>query len=142
MSRMTGAASRSSLRVVHVSFAVDPHQRDGAALLRAWPTLPSVAKAVADAGVDVTVVQAAHRRETVYLNDIPFHFVDDTRATPLRVAGIPWPRRPTKILDVVAAAAPTVLHVQGFHYPLVIRQLARHLRVPILVQDHGTASLR
>jgi glycosyltransferase involved in cell wall biosynthesis len=130
------------LRVVHVSFAVDPHQRDGATLLRAWPTLPNVAKAVADAGVDITVVQASHRRETVYLNDIPFHFVDDTRAAPLRLpAGIPWPQRPTKILDAVAAAAPTVLHVHGFHYPIAIRQLARRVGVPILVQDHATASL-
>ena len=97
------------MRVVHVSFAVDPQKRDGATLLRAWPTLANVAKAVSDAGVDITVVQAAHRRETVYLNGIPFHFVDDTRAAPRRLpGGIPWPQRPAKILDVCAEAKPAV----------------------------------
>ena len=132
--------SKTVLRVVHLSFSLDPGRRDGETLLREWPTLVNVATAVARAGVDVTVVQASHRRETVYRNGIPFHFVDDDRGTPLRLPfGLRWQRQPTNVFDAVAAAAPAVVHVHGFHYPLVIRRLARRLRgVPILLQDHKT----
>jgi glycosyltransferase involved in cell wall biosynthesis len=127
-------------KVVHVSFAVDPQRRDGETLLREWPTLANVAAAVARAGVSVTIVQASHRRDTVYRDGIPFHFVDDTRGTPVRLPlGLRWPRRPTRILEMVASLQPDVVHVHGFQYPVAIRQLVRRLRgVPVLLQDHAS----
>jgi glycosyltransferase involved in cell wall biosynthesis len=117
----------SPLRVVHASFVSDPQQRDGQTLLREWPTIKDVATAVADAGVELTVVQASHRRETFYCNGVTFQFVDGR----------------ANVLHAIAAAAPAVVHVNGFHRPIAIRELARRLpRVPILVQDHGTHALR
>jgi glycosyltransferase involved in cell wall biosynthesis len=128
------------LRVVQVSFYVDPQRRDAETLLREWPTLAKVAAAVARAGVNVTIVQASDRRDTVYRDGIPFHFVDDTRAAPVRLPlGLRWPRRPRRILQLVASLLPDVVHVHGFQYPVAIRQLVRRMRgVPVLVQDHAS----
>jgi glycosyltransferase involved in cell wall biosynthesis len=132
------------LRVVHVSFYADARRRDPEALLHAWPTLPAVAAAVARAGVKVTVVQAAHSRQTLERDGVTFHFVDDTRAMPPRfLRRVPLPRRPKRLLDEVAALAPDVVHVHGLLYPLAVHQLARALRgTPVLVQDHGTTAPR
>src|SRR4051794_11437580 len=113
---MAGTASQSPLRVVHVSLSVDPQKRDGEALLRAWRTLGDVPKAVAEAGVDVTVVQASHRRETVYRSGVVFQFVDEPRVAPVRLPlGGRWQRKPANVLQAVADARPTVIHLNGFH---------------------------
>ena len=115
------------LRVAHVSFHADAQRRNGAALLRAWPTLSSVASAVSRAGVDVVVVQTAHADETIAQDGVAYHFVDDAR------------RVPSRLIGRVRAEAPRVLHVHGLHHPLSIWQLARALpEVPLLIQDHGS----
>jgi len=115
------------LRVAHVSFHADDQRRDGAALLHAWPTLPSVANAVSGAGVDVVVVQTAHADETIEHNGVAYHFVNDER------------RIRSRLIGRVRAESPRVVHVHGFHHPLAIWQLARSLpSVPVLVQDHGS----
>jgi glycosyltransferase involved in cell wall biosynthesis len=115
------------MRVVQVSFHLDTWQRDAEALLRLWPTLSAVAKAAAGEGIDVSVVQAAHRSETIVRDGVSYHFVDDTS------------RRPAKVFERVAAMAPHVIHVQGLGSPRAIRPLARATsNVPILVQDHGS----
>jgi glycosyltransferase involved in cell wall biosynthesis len=115
------------LRVAHVSFHADGQRRDGATLLRAWPTLSSVANAVSDAGVDVVVVQTAHADETIERNGVAYHFVNDER------------RMPSRLIGRVRAESPRVVHVHGFHHPLAIWQLARALpKVPVLLQDHGS----
>jgi len=117
------------LRVAHVSFHADDQRRDGAALLRAWPTLSSVATAVSGAGVDVVVVQAAHADETIERNGVAYHFVNDERRR----------RRPSRLIGRVRAELPRVVHVHGFHHPLAVWQLSRALpKVPVLVQDHGS----
>jgi glycosyltransferase involved in cell wall biosynthesis len=128
------------LRVTQVSFHCDADRRDAEALLHAWPTLPGVAIATARAGVDVTVVQGAARRQTIVRDGVEFRFVDDARAMPTHLpGGIPLVRRPGRILAQVAASAPDVVHVQGFQYPLAVRQLMRALPgVPVLVQDHAS----
>ena len=115
------------LRVVQVSFHADVERRDGESLLRAWPTLPAVADAVARADVDVTVVQRAHRRETIERAGVSYHFVDEPR------------RRPTRVLECVAGLKPDVVHAHGLTFPRAVRSLSRVvLGVPLLVQDHGT----
>jgi glycosyltransferase involved in cell wall biosynthesis len=132
------------LRVVQVSFHADTQRRDPESLLRAWPTLPAVAVAVARAGVDVTVVQAAHYRQTLERDGVTFEFVDDTRGMPPRLLGlVPLIRRPSRVLDRIVALAPDVVHVQGLVYPVAVYQLARAVRgTPILVQDHATTPAR
>jgi len=114
------------LRVVHVSFHLDVEQRDGAALLRAWPTLPAVASAVARAGVDVTVVQTAHKSETIQRDGVGFHFVEGAHRD--------WAR----VFERVASLEPDVVHVHGLNVPRAMRPLSRAVPgVPVLVQDHG-----
>jgi glycosyltransferase involved in cell wall biosynthesis len=115
------------LRVVQVSFHADVERRDGESLLRAWPTLPAVTDAVARADVDVTVVQRAHRQETIERAGVSYHFVDEPR------------RRPTRVLECVAALKPDVVHAHGLTFPRAVRSLSRVVPgVPLLVQDHGS----
>ncbi|MGH7616130.1 MAG: glycosyltransferase family 4 protein [Gemmatimonadaceae bacterium] len=114
------------LRVVHVSFHADRQRRDGDSLLRAWPTLSSVAAGVARAGVDVTVVQTANADETIQRDGIDFQFVND--ATPRRA----------RVTTRVMSLEPDVVHVQGLHHGRAVRSLARAAHgTPVLVQDHG-----
>jgi glycosyltransferase involved in cell wall biosynthesis len=114
------------MRVVQVSFHLDAEQRDAETLLQAWPTLSAVANAAVGAGIDVAVVQAAHRTETVVRDGIRYQFVGDSS------------RWRTRVCECVAAAAPDAIHVQGLGSPRAIRRLASTAPdVPILVQDHG-----
>jgi glycosyltransferase involved in cell wall biosynthesis len=128
------------VRAVQVSFYADAQRRDADALLRAWPTLPAVAAATRRAGVDVVVVQAAHRPQTVERDSVAYHFVDDDRGMPRRVLpGVALPRRPARLFERIASLKPHVIHVHGLNYPLAVRQLTRALpRVPVLLQDHYT----
>ena len=123
-----GAPGQSRrVRVVQVSFHLDVERRDGESLLRAWPTLPAVATAVARAEVDVAVVQRAHRQETIECAGVSYHFVDEPR------------RKPTRVVECVTALKPDVVHVQGLTFPRAVRLLASAVPdVPLLVQDHGT----
>lgn len=128
------------MRVVQVSFHCDAQKRDAETLLHAWPTLAGVAAAVARAGGNVTVVQAAAARQTVQRDSVTFHFVDDARGMPTRLLGrIPVIRRPGRIIDRVASLSPDVVHVHGLAYPVAVWQLMRALPgVPVLVQDHAS----
>ena len=128
-----------TIRSVQVSLYTDPEGRDAEALLGAWPTLPGVAAGVARAGVGVTIVQAATRRQTVARDGVAFHFVDGPGPVARRLpGGVPLPRRPVRILNCVASLAPDIVHIHGLQYPLAIRQLIRAVGgVPVLVQDHG-----
>ena len=117
----------SPLRVVHVSFHLDAERRGAELLLAAWPTLSAVAIAAAAAGCDVTVVQSAHRTETVERGGVAFRFVGD--------AG----RVHSQVIRRVALLRPDVVHVQGFVAARWMQALARALPgVPLLVQDHGS----
>ena len=121
------SAPTRRLRVVQVSFHADAERRDAESLLRAWPTLSAVAIAAASTGLDVSVVQAAHRPEVVEREGVAFHFVEGVGATR------------TRVIDCVASLEPDVVHVQGLGFPRQMRPLARALPgVPLLAQDHGS----
>jgi glycosyltransferase involved in cell wall biosynthesis len=120
------------VRVVQVSCIRDAARRPGAELLRAWPTLPDVARAAASAGVEVAVVQAAWRDETVDVDGVPFHFV----AEPAPVPGAVSARLPVRLLRAVRALRPDVIHLQGLGFPVQTRLLCS-TGIPVLVQDHG-----
>lgn len=114
-------------RVVQVSFHADTERRDGAALLGAWPTLPGVAAAAARAGVEMVVVQRAHRDEVLEHDAVHFHFVADADA------------ECTRVIERVVSLGPEVVHVQGLNQPWPTRLLARALgAVPVIAQDHGS----
>ena len=113
------------LHAVQVSFHADAERREPAALLDAWPTLPSVACATARAGVRTTVVQTAHRDEVIERDDVRFEFVrDDSRL-----------RR--RVVARVASLRPDVIHAQGFHNAFAVRALSWASGAPVLVQDHA-----
>jgi hypothetical protein len=125
-------------RVVQLSFLCDPQRREPVELLRAWPTLLGVAAGSARAGVEVTVVQAAARDQSIERDGVRVEFVNDAGAMPARVRHVPVVRRPTRLLDKVASLSPEVVHVHGFGFPFAMRQLREALPgVKILVQDHG-----
>jgi glycosyltransferase involved in cell wall biosynthesis len=114
------------LKVVQVSFHADHQRRDAESLLAAWTTMTAGASGVARAGVDVTVVQAAHTDETVEQDGVTYRFVNDVK-----------PRR-ARVTQCVVSLSPDVVHVQGLHHGRAVRRLTRALRGrPVLVQDHG-----
>ena len=119
------------MRVVQVSFHHDRARRGAAALLDAWPTLTGVAAAVARAGVEITVVQAAHRTESVQRDGVTYRFVAERGLARI-------PLFPRYVLRAVASSRPAVVHVHGFGFPVQTHALAARLSgVPILVQDHA-----
>jgi glycosyltransferase involved in cell wall biosynthesis len=119
------------MRVVQVNCARDPLRRFGTDLLDAWPTLGSVAAAVRNAGVDVTVVQSSHRDGTCEREGVTFDFVAE-----------PWPGGPLgaacfpmRLASAVRGLAPDVVHVNGLGFPFHTRALSAF--APVLVQDHA-----
>ncbi|MBX6365164.1 MAG: glycosyltransferase family 4 protein [Gemmatimonadetes bacterium] len=126
------------MRVLHVGCELDRERRNAAALLDAWPTLLDVARAAADAGVQVEILQAAHRDEVVERDGIRCHFVAEPgllRAPGTRgAAGVV----PFRMARRAAALGPEVVHVNGLAFPLHARALAAVLpRAALLFQDHG-----
>ncbi len=132
------------LRVAHVGLIADREKRDGETLLRVWPTLPAVATAVARAGVDVVVVQAAARQETIMRDDVVFHFMAEKRSI---LTGLGRIGRhavlPRRLVAQVVSLRPDVIHVHGLQSPLALRYLGRALPgVPMIVQDHASRAPR
>jgi glycosyltransferase involved in cell wall biosynthesis len=140
--RIDGGLDSRPLRVVHVGFYADVERREPEELLSAWPTLLGVAAGLVRAGVETTIVQASAHRQHFERDGVTCHFVDDDRAMPVRPRGrLPIVRRPSRLLERVASRSPDVLHVNGFQYPVAIRQLARAVPgVPIIVQDHYSSA--
>ena len=121
------------LRVTQVSFVADGERRGARALLAAWPTLPAVAQAVASAGADITVVQPAHADEAFREADVEYRFARIGGTTALGAADV------SRVVKVVHATRPDVVHVQGLNTPRAVASLIRSLpAVPVVVQDHGS----
>ncbi len=124
------------LRVVHVGCELDRDRRGGVDLLEAWPTLPAVAVAVRDAGVEVSVVQAAHRDGIVRRGGVVFHFVAEPALCRIPGTRGAAGRLPLRLARTVARLRPDLLHLHGLAFPLHAALLAR-LGVPLLAQDHA-----
>ena len=135
--------AHAPLRVVQVSFHADERERDAETLLESWPTLLGTATAVARAGAEVTVVQAASRHQTVQRDGVTFRFVHDPAITDGRSSRFILPPAPRRIIATVSDLRPDVVHVQGMPFALATRRLASALpSVPVLVQDHASAPPR
>lgn len=127
-------------RVVITSFHLDREKRQPEELLAAWPTLVGVAGAVARAGMDVGVVQPAHRDAVVRRDGVEYRFVKERPALLRR--GTPG-TRPVRapaaaLVAAVADLAPEVVHVSGLSLASHARRLKRRMPdVKILAQDHA-----
>ncbi len=123
------------MRVVHVSLVRPKGRPDPEALLAAWPTLGDVAEAVAEAGVETTVVQSFHRDAELRRNGVLYRFVAEA-ALPGRPTGLD----PGRMARAVRAADPDVIHVNGLDFAWHTRVLCG-LGPPVLAQDHASAAL-
>jgi len=126
-------------RVAHVSFHLDPEDRQPRILLDAWPTLIRVASALVRAGVDTTIVQAAAYDETIQRDGVKVVFVKDEPDILARAFGRRCLRVPPRMLQEIRAARADVLHVNGLQFPLAIRDLvAAFPDTPVMIQDHAS----
>jgi glycosyltransferase involved in cell wall biosynthesis len=127
------------VRIVQVSFFVDPRDTDPEVLLDEWSGLTVPAEAASRAGCEVAVVQASSVERRVLRGDVVYHFVADRRPGPLRRRLGRWaaPMTP-RVLERVGAPSPALVHVHGLSYPRHVARLAARLRgTPILLQDHA-----
>ncbi len=127
------------MHVAQVSFHADPLAREPDALLEAWPTLPAVATATVNAGVEVTVVQAAAHDAVCERQGVRYVFVREPRPTRVHGRLGLWASPGgDRVARRVAEVGADVLHVQGLGFP---RHLARLASVngsaPIVAQDHA-----
>ena len=119
-----------SLRVVHVSCAIDPERRPPEALLDAWYTLPAVAAAASHAGAEITVIQTSWTDAQIERDGVSFRFVAEPA---VRRAGLfPW-----RLTGAVRRAAPDVVHFNGLDFPTHARAVCG-AGMPVLVQDHAS----
>jgi glycosyltransferase involved in cell wall biosynthesis len=136
MYRMNLRAVREDrLSVSIVSCSFDPADRDPDALFARFNTLVCWAEALIEAGADrLTVVQRFHRALSLQRNGVHYRFVAD--GAPPSVPPWYWGH---VVVREVRAASPTVVHVDGVIFPLLVRHL--RLRLPdataIVAQDHG-----
>jgi glycosyltransferase involved in cell wall biosynthesis len=127
------------MHVLQVSCYSDPLNRSPEELLVAWQALGGVAGAVAQQGVQVTVLQPAGRDAVLQREGAEFHFVRERQGTGVRRALGLWasPRR-RNVVRRARQLRPDIVHFQGLSFPLHVRQLQRSLPgVPFLVQDHA-----
>jgi glycosyltransferase involved in cell wall biosynthesis len=126
------------MRVLHVSCVRDPYDRTGDELLRAWPTLPAVARAVRGTGPEVVVLQAAHVDGEMERDGVRYRFVAEPRLGRRRPAAgfAPW-----RLARAAAALEPDVIHLNGLGFPFHTRALCG-VGAPVLAQDHADTPSR
>lgn len=129
------------LRVVHAGAAPDPLGRAPDALLEAWYTLRDVATAVARAGAEATVVQAAAYDARFQQDGVRYDFVRVPPRAGWRTSVGRWATPVSaRWVDRIREARPHVLHVNGLGFPRHVAALSRALPdVPLLLQDHADA---
>jgi glycosyltransferase involved in cell wall biosynthesis len=116
-----------------VSCAVEPAIDDPGALLERYHGHRGWADAVAEAGADaVAVIQRFGRDHRIRRGRVDHHFVADD----VVAASTFWG---TRVVAVVQALDPDVVHVDGLVFPALVLHLRAALprRTAIVVQDHG-----
>ncbi|HVN44882.1 MAG TPA: glycosyltransferase family 4 protein [Steroidobacteraceae bacterium] len=123
-------APRRLLHIAQIGFFEDPYQRAARELLKSWSTVGDVAEAACNAGLRVSVVQAAAEAERLEINGVQYYFGPFGRsaATPGRA-----------LAELLRELAPDVLHVHGLDFPREVLSLSRvALELPIILQDHAS----
>ncbi len=119
------------MRVIQISFFVDPQRRPPERLLSDWHSLADIAVAVASTGVRVTAVQASRVPGEVVRNGVEFLFLPPGEPSGLLT-------RSPSFTAALRDRRPDVLHVHGLGFGrevLALRGLAPN--VPIFLQDHA-----
>ena len=120
------------MHVLHVNCVQDPLGRIGRPLLDAWPTLGSVAAAVAGAGARVTVLQSARENASLEQSAVSFRFVAEPGIRRRNWSGL----LPGRLATVARSLAPDVIHLNGTFFPFHTRALSQ-TGAPLLVQHHA-----
>lgn len=117
------------LRVVQVNPHLDSLGRPPERLLQDWPTLEHCARAAADAGAAVSVLQCCGQRGHIARDGVDYHFL------PLEAdRGGPSPA----LAALLRGLRPEVLHLQGLDFSREMHWLADLVPgAPLLVQDHA-----
>jgi glycosyltransferase involved in cell wall biosynthesis len=121
------------LHVAQISFFVDPQRRDPERMLDDWHSLPDAARATAEAGLRVSVVQASSVEGSLVRDGVAYSFIAPDRPGALLT-------RSARFATLLHSLAPDVLHVHGMCFPrevLGLRELAP--TTPLLLQDHAEA---
>lgn len=121
-----------TLRIAQVNCVLDSQRREPEALLAAWPTLPAIAEATANAGADVVVVQASHARARFTRRGVRYHFIPVAAGRALA----PW-----RLRRGVQETMPDIVHLNGLDFPFHVRLLSA-LVPPVLLQDHAGHAAR
>jgi glycosyltransferase involved in cell wall biosynthesis len=128
------------MRVVIVNAVWDRRANTPDATLDRFHTLTGWADAVRAAGASVvTVCQRFDRDATLVRQDVTYVFrADGGAAAPSTLT-----RRSRPLEDAVLAAAPDLVHVNGFEHPAILAGLRAALphATALVVQDHGGIDL-
>jgi glycosyltransferase involved in cell wall biosynthesis len=123
------------VHVVQVNCAIDAEGRGPEELLQAWPTVSLVAEAVAQAGAEVTVLQASRYAAEHRQAGVSYRFVAEPRLARRYASGqMPW-----RLAAAARRLGPDVIHFNGLGFPLHLAAMSR-LGIPVLVQDHASAA--
>ena len=121
------------MHIVCVSYFYEPRLGSPEALLEAYPTVSDWADALVSAGAQVTVIQRFSQDADLRRRDVRYRFVAEKPGRP----GDPFDRA-LRVNQAVAAAKPTVVHVNGLLFVCQAQSLRRRLpKTPILAQDHA-----
>ncbi len=127
--------SDGALSIAIVSCSFDSDLRDPEELFVRYQPLVCLVRSLVRAGTGrVTVIQRFHRDVRIPRDGAEYRFVFD--GGPSHAPPRYWGNR---VVNAVRAARPTVVHVDGMVYPLLVRHLRLSLSgdVAIVVQDHG-----
>lgn len=119
------------MHVAHINFLPPPKELAAADVFAHWPSLADIPEAAASSGINVSVIQAAARRERVARNGVEYHFLDVGQAKSLIDRGYQFAGQ----LDQIKA---DVLHVHGLTFGEEAFAISHYLpRLPVLFQDHA-----
>jgi len=117
------------LRIAQINPYLDLLGRSPEQLLNDWPTLGHCARAAAQAGAQVDVVQCCTRREFIRRDGVDYHFLPFGNGDGQPSAGL---------AELLMRLRPDVMHLQGLGFSREVRWLtALAPGVPLLLQDHA-----
>ncbi|MDR7271550.1 glycosyltransferase involved in cell wall biosynthesis [Pelomonas saccharophila] len=117
------------MRVAQLNPYLDPLGRPAAQLLRDWPTLGHCARAAAEAGARVAVVQCCAVRDFIRRDGVDYHFLPFDAGDGRPSAGL---------AELLGRLQPEVMHLQGLGFAREVRWLTSVApQVPLLLQDHA-----
>jgi glycosyltransferase involved in cell wall biosynthesis len=116
------------MRVAQINPFLDPLGRRPDQLLSDWPTLGHCARAAAQAGARVDVVQCCEVQDFIRRDGVDYHFL------PFDGGGRPSAR----LAELLARLRPEVMHLQGLGFAREVGWLTTLApSAPLLLQDHA-----